>query len=194
MTGDGIAVAVAFHDTRHSTLVTPQHRAQNIWPRFIFARAKTITDFFSDQISHRLKTFNKFSQQRRARRRDQFMRFVALRNANAARAENGQRRRRRNRKSSVCAIHPTRAFDDRRRKHTRLAQQFQREARAHNVHDGIHCADFMEMHAGRRQTVDFALGFGDASGTRPTDFFFTHFESRLREMSRLISAKLRLSS
>jgi hypothetical protein len=36
------------------------------------------------------------------------------------------------------------------------------DARAHDVHDGIHRADFVEMHFARRFAVDLALGVRDA--------------------------------
>ena len=49
-----------------------------------------------------------------------------------------------------------------RGQHARLAEQFECDARAHNVHDGIHRADFVKMNLVRRQPVDFSLGFGNA--------------------------------
>ncbi len=52
--------------------------------------------------------------------------------------------------------------DDRRGQHARLAQHFQRDAGAHDVHDGIHRADFVEMNFVRRQAVDLPLRLGDA--------------------------------
>ena len=137
----------------------PEHRAQNIRPRLVFARAEAEADFFRDQIFHRAKAFDKFRQQRRAGGRDEFVRLVALGDADAARAENRQRGRRGNGKSSVRAINPAGAFDHRRGQHARFAEQFQRDARADDVHDGIHRADFVEM--------DFAPAAGRGFCPRP---------------------------
>ena len=50
----------------------------------------------------------------------------------------------------------------RRGEHARLAQHFQRDGRADDVHDGIHRADFVKMNFVRRQAVDFPLRLGDA--------------------------------
>ena len=147
-----------------------EHGAQNIGPRFVFARAQAETGLFGHQILHRSETFGEFSQQRRAGGGDQFMRFIALRHTDAARAENRQRRRRGNRKSSMRTIHPPHPLDHRRCEHARFAKQFQCDAGAHDVHDRIHGADFVKMHAGRWPAVNFSLGFGNALEHRDGSF------------------------
>ncbi len=149
-----------------------EHCAQHIWPRLIVARAEAEADFFGDQIFHRAKAFDKFRQQRRAGGRDEFVRLVALRDGNFSRAENRQRGRRGNGKSSVRAINPAGAFDHRRGEHARLAEQFQRDGRADNVHDGIHRADFVKVDFVRRQAVNFSLRLGDA--LKDGDGFLLH--------------------
>ena len=128
--------------------------------------------FSATRFSIGAEAFDKFRQQRRAGGRDQFVRLVALRDADAARAENRQRGRRGNRKSSVRAINPAGAFDHRRGQHARLAQQFQRDGRADDVHDGIHRADFVKMNLVRRQAVNFSLRLGDA--LKDGDGFLLH--------------------
>ncbi len=139
-----------------------QHGAQDVWPRFVVARSEAEADFFGDQIFHHAEAFDEFREQRRAGGGDEFVRLVALRDADAARAENRQRRRRGNRKSTMRAIHPARALGHRRGQHARLAEQFQRDGRADDVHDGIHRADFVKMNLVRRQPVNFSLRLGDA--------------------------------
>jgi hypothetical protein len=62
----------------------------------------------------------------------------------------------------VGAIHPAGAFHDRRGQHAWFAEQFERNARAHNIHDGIHRADLVKMNFPRRPAMDFPLGFRDA--------------------------------
>ncbi len=47
-------------------------------------------------------------------------------------------------------------------KHARFAEQFQRDGRADDVHDGIHRADFVKVNFAGRQAVNFSLGLGDA--------------------------------
>ena len=72
-----------------------------------------------------------------------------------------------------CAqSNPAGAFDDRRGEHARLAEQFQRDGRADDVHDGIHRADFVEVDFVRRQAVNFSLGLGDA--LKDGDGFLLH--------------------
>ena len=135
------------------------------------ARAKTEADFFRRQILHRPKALDKFRQQRRASGRDQFVRFIALRHTDAPRPQDGQRCRRRNRETSVGAIDPAGAFDDRRRQDLRLADHFQRDTRANDVHNRIHRADFVKMNLPRRTTVDFSFRVGDALKNRDGLFF-----------------------
>ena len=60
------------------------------------------------------------------------------------------------------AIHPADALDDGCGQHARLAQHFQTDARADDVHNRIHGTDFVEVNALRRQAVDFAFRLGDA--------------------------------
>ena len=136
--------------------------AQHIRPGLVVARAEAEADFFGDEIFHRAETFDEFREQRRAGGRDQFVRFLALGDRNFPRAEDGQRRRRGHGKSSVRAVDPAGALDDRRGDHAGFAEQFQRDGRADDVHDGIHRADFVKMDFGRRPAVDFAFRVGDA--------------------------------
>ena len=70
------------------------------------------------------------------------------------------------------AIHPAVAFHDRRSQYTRFAEQFERNAGAHDISDGIHRADLVEMNLLRRQAVDFALGLCNA--LKHGDGFFLH--------------------
>ena len=65
-------------------------------------------------------------------------------------------------KQSVRALNPAGALDHGRSEHARLAEQFQRDGRADDIHDGIHRADFVEMDFRRRQAVNFSLRLGDA--------------------------------
>ena len=139
-----------------------ENRPQHIRPRLVVARSEAEADFFGGQIFHRAETLREFRQQRRARGRDEFVRLVALREADAARAEDGERRGHGHGKPAMRAFHPARAFHHRRGQHARLAEQFERDARAHNVHDGIHRADFVKMNLVRRQPVDFSFRLGNA--------------------------------
>ena len=159
MTGFGSALSRTRTDAGHCV---PSTARKTFGPRLVVARAEAEADFFGDEIFHRAETFDEFREQRRAGGRDQFVRLLALGDGDAARAENRQRGRRGHRKTSMRAINPAGALDDRRGKHARLAEQFQRDGRADDVHDGIHRADFVEMDFVRRQAVDFALGLGDA--------------------------------
>ncbi len=81
------------------------------------------------------------------------------------------------------AIDPARALDHRRGKHARFAEQFQRNGRADDVHDGIHRADFVEMNFVRRQSVDFALRLGDA--LEDGDGFLLHPGGKLAARNQL---------
>src|SRR6185436_6326073 len=92
----------------------------------------------------------------------QFVRFVALREADLSCAENLQSRRRRDRKASMRAVYPAGSLNDERSQNPRLAQHFQGDTRAHDIDDGIHRADFMEVHAVWRQTVNLPLSDGNA--------------------------------
>ena len=69
------------------------------------------------------------------------------------------------------ALHPAAALDDQTGEHARLAENFQRDRRADDVHDRIHRADFVKMNLLGRFAVDFPLRRGDAlkDGQR---FFF----------------------
>jgi len=62
----------------------------------------------------------------------------------------------------VRTINPAGAFNDRRGEHARFAKQFQHDGCADDVHDGIHRADFVEMHFAGWQAVNFSFRFGDA--------------------------------
>jgi hypothetical protein len=53
-----------------------------------------------------------------------------------------------------------------------VCRAVKRNARAHDVHDGIHRADLVEMNFLRRHPMDFALGFRDA--LKHGDGFFLH--------------------
>src|ERR1019366_2994338 len=96
--------------------------SENVWARLVVARSESEAGFFRDQTLHRAKIFDELRQQGGAGGRDQFVRFVALRHADAARAENGQGGRGGNGKASVRAIHPAGAFNDRRGQHAWFAE------------------------------------------------------------------------
>ena len=70
------------------------------------------------------------------------------------------------------AIHPTGALDHRCGQNARFAEHFQRDARADDVHNRIHRADFVKMNLLRRKTVDFSFRHGNALKNR--DGFFLH--------------------
>ena len=70
------------------------------------------------------------------------------------------------------AIHPAGAFHDRRGLHARFAEQFQHNARAHDIHNGIHRADLVEMNFLRRHGREFSPPPGDA--LKHGDGFFLH--------------------
>src|SRR5206468_11823219 len=114
------------------------------------------------QRFHWPEAYNELRQQRRPGWCDEFVRLVALRHADAARAEDGERGGSRQGKPAVGAVDETRAFDDRRGQHARFAEQFERNGRADDIHDGIDRADFVEMHFLGRQSVNFSFGHGDA--------------------------------
>jgi len=60
------------------------------------------------------------------------------------------------------AMDPAGSFDNRTGEHARFTKQFQADAGADNIHNGIDGADLMEMDLLRRKTVDFSFGDGDA--------------------------------
>lgn len=60
------------------------------------------------------------------------------------------------------AVNPTGAFDDRAGNYSRMAEEFEANARPDDVDDGINGADFMEMNLIWREAVNFAFGEGDA--------------------------------
>ena len=101
--------------------------------------------------------------------------------ADAARAQDCQRGRRRNGKTAVGAVHPAGAFHNGARQHSRPAQQFQPDARAHDVHDRIHRADFVKMDllGGNPCTLPSASAMRSKTAI---DFCFTHVERGLAAM------------
>src|SRR5262249_9677676 len=62
----------------------------------------------------------------------------------------------------VRAMDPARSFHHRRSQHAGFAQHLQGDAATDNIHDGIHRADFVEMHLVRRQAMNLTLGHRDA--------------------------------
>ena len=86
------------------------------------------------------------------------MRLVTLRNSNAPVAKNRKRRRGGDREAAMRAINPAGSFNNRAGEHTRLAQQFEADARAHNVHNGIDGTHFMKMDLFGRKAMDFSFG------------------------------------
>ena len=84
--------------------------------------------------------------------------FIALRDGDLARGQDGQRCRSRDRETPMSTIDPAVAINNSAGKHTRLAKQFQAYTAAHDIHNRIHRSDFMEMHLFRRKAVDFPLG------------------------------------
>ena len=60
------------------------------------------------------------------------------------------------------ATNPARSFHHRRCDDPWFAKHLQRDATAHNIHDGIHRADFVEMNFARELAVNLSLGIGDA--------------------------------
>src|SRR5690349_6764834 len=90
------------------------------------------------------------------------MRLITLRNRNSSFAQDRKRCRSRYRKTAVRAINPASSFHHGRGQNPRFAQQFQRNASADNIHNGIDSADFMEMNFLSRKAVDFSLRHSDA--------------------------------
>src|SRR5437667_3470445 len=78
--GDGIGFPIVRLSVRLLALDfrLRKYGPQHIGPGLVVARAQPETDFLGDQIPHRAKSFDQFSQQGRAGGSDQFMRFVAL--------------------------------------------------------------------------------------------------------------------
>ncbi len=90
------------------------------------------------------------------------MRFFALGEADAARAQDLQRGGRGNREAAMGAMDEASAFDDRAGEDARFAEHFKRNTGADDIDDGIDRADFVEVNFFRGQAVDTAFGVGDA--------------------------------
>ena len=115
------------------------------------------------------------------------MRLVALRDADPARAENGERRRSGQGKAAVRAVDEAGPFHDRAGEHARFAEQFERDARADDINNGIHRADFMEVHFVGRQAVDFSFGDGDA--VKDGDRFLLHAVRKRAALNQLFDLR-----
>jgi hypothetical protein len=63
-------------------------------------------------------------------------------------------------------------LDDRPGNNARLAQQLETDACAYDVHDGIHCADFVKVNLLRWHAVDFSFRNGDAMEDSQCLFFY----------------------
>ncbi len=90
------------------------------------------------------------------------MGFIALGEWNSAGAKDREGGRGGHRKTAVSAMDPTRAFDGCGGQYTRFTQQFETNAGAHHINDGVYGAHFMEMNLVRRDAMDFAFGNGNA--------------------------------
>ncbi len=135
---------------------------QNIGASFVFTGPESEADTGRSEIAHRAELFDQFRQQGCAGRCDQFIGFITLSERDGAPREDLQGGRSRNGKTTVSAIDPASTFHRSSGEDARLAKEFQSDARADDIHNGIHCADFMEVNIFGRVSMDFAFGDGDA--------------------------------
>ena len=123
----------------------------------IVAGAETKADFLCDKSRHGAERLSEFGEHRGSGGCDQFVRFLALRKGDAARAKNGECGRRGDRETPMRAVNPAGPLHHRAGQHTGFAEQLQSGAGAHDVDDGIHRSHFVKMHLLRRQAVDLAF-------------------------------------
>lgn len=176
--GDGVGLPVAGGRARAGVAGFAEDGAEDVGAGAVVARAEAVADAAGREAAQGAEAFGKLREQGRAGGRDEFVRLLALGHRHAACTEDFQRRRRGDGDASVCAPHPAGAFDHRRGEHARAAERLERDARAHDVHDGIHRTDFVEMHLLGRQTVNLSFRHRDALEDGD-GFSFTHGESVL---------------
>ena len=152
--------------------VVSQDGAEHIGPGFVVAGAEAETHAGGDEIAHRAKIFDQFGKQGGAGGGNEFAGFLALGDGDAARAEDGERGGRRNWEPAMSTLDPAGAFDHRAGKNTGLAEEFQTDASADNIHNGIDCADFMKVDVFRRHPMD--LPFGDRNAVKDRKGFLLH--------------------
>ncbi len=107
------------------------------------AGAYAVSNFEGAHGRHRAELMAKFSDDCRARWRDEFVRFLPLPEGNAA--QDFHRSGRGNWEASVFTLNPTAALLQSGNINALYSEGFHTHARAHNVSDGIEGANLVKM-------------------------------------------------
>jgi hypothetical protein len=105
------------------------------------------------------------------------MRFSGLGDGNLPFTKDGQCGWCWDRETAVSAVDPTVAFDNPAGQDAGFTEQFQGNAAADDVDDGIDGAHFMEVHLLGRHTVDLSFGNGDPFEKLRTAFSLTQVDN-----------------
>ncbi len=120
----------------------------------------TVPNALSAECGHLAELFAELGHNGGSCGRDELMCFLALAQGNAA--ENLQRRRSRNRETSMLTFDPAASLLKFRDIEGFNSQCFQSDAYANDVGDGIQRSYFMKMYGFGRSAMDFSLRHGDA--------------------------------